>query len=191
MNNENLLAYFPLLDSEWSVLIKLLLTVLIIVMIAVALYDRFIQRKNQLLVNYPLIGRMRYLFYLLRNPMRQYFGDETFYHSFEKIEWINKVAENKNPYLSFSPTSALLFFKESFNLVRVYSLTSSVSESFESLSSLLCRSAFNITDFDTIAPISKMKTKSNPAIRSAYDIQKLLSAFVLSFLNIFLLFLLF
>ncbi len=104
MNNENLLAYFPLFDSDWSVLIKLLLTILIIVMVAVAIYDRFIQRKNQLLVNYPLIGRLRYFFYLLRNPMRQYFGDETFYHSFEKIEWINKVAEKKNPYLSFSPT---------------------------------------------------------------------------------------
>jgi glutamate synthase domain-containing protein 2 len=101
MNN----AILPLFDSDWSVLIKLLLTVLIMVMIAVAIYDRFIQRENQLLINYPLIGRMRYFFYLLRNPMRQYFGDETFYDSFEKIEWINKVAEKKNPYLSFSPTT--------------------------------------------------------------------------------------
>ena len=54
--------------------------------------------------NYPLIGRMRDLFYALRGPMRQYFGDETFYDSFEKLEWVNKVASGKNPYLSFSPT---------------------------------------------------------------------------------------
>jgi len=73
-------------------------------MIAIAIYDRFIQRKNQLLINYPLIGRMRYLLYMLRNPMRQYFGDETFYNSFEKLDWVNKVAAKKNPYLSFSPT---------------------------------------------------------------------------------------
>ncbi len=36
-------------------------------------YDRFIQRRHQLLINYPLIGRMRYLFEVLRDPMRQYF----------------------------------------------------------------------------------------------------------------------
>ena len=104
MNNENLLAYVPIFDLDWGVLVKLLLTALLIVMIAVAIYDRFIQRKNQLLVNYPLIGRLRYFFYLLRNPMRQYFGDETFYDSFEKLVWINKVAKKENPYLSFSPS---------------------------------------------------------------------------------------
>ncbi|MCO4846032.1 MAG: FMN-binding glutamate synthase family protein [Sulfurovum sp.] len=104
MNEENLLVYFPLFASDWSILVKLLLTVLFIVLISVAIYDRFIQRKNQLLINYPLIGRLRYFFYLLRNPMRQYFGDETFYGSFEKIDWINKVSEGKSPYLSFSPT---------------------------------------------------------------------------------------
>ncbi|MBT8343891.1 MAG: FMN-binding glutamate synthase family protein [Sulfurovum sp.] len=104
MNEENLLVYFPLFASDWSILVKLLLTVLFIVLVSIAIYDRFIQRKNQLLINYPLLGRLRYFFYLLRNPMRQYFGDETFYGSFEKIEWINKVARKENPYLSFSPT---------------------------------------------------------------------------------------
>ena len=105
MNEENLLVYFPFFTSDWSVLLKLLLTVLLVVLISVAIYDRFVQRKNQLLINYPLIGRMRYLFYMLRNPMRQYFGDETFYDSFEKLVWINKVARKENPYLSFSPTT--------------------------------------------------------------------------------------
>jgi len=104
MNSEKLFANFPLLSADWGVLIKVLLLVTFIVLFAMFIYDRFIQRKNQLLINYPLIGRMRYLFYALRGPMRQYFGDETFYDSFEKLEWVNKVASGKNPYLSFSPT---------------------------------------------------------------------------------------
>jgi len=92
MNKENLLSYFTVLSSDWSILLKLFFIVIVLVMISVTIYDRFIQRKNQLLINYPLIGRMRYLFYLLRNPMRQYFGDETYYDSFEKLDWINKVS---------------------------------------------------------------------------------------------------
>ncbi len=104
MNKENLLHYFNVLSADWSILFKIFTIVAILMLVAIAIYDRFIQRENQLLINYPLIGRMRYLFYLLRNPMRQYFGDETFYDAFEKIQWINKVSAEKNPYLSFSPT---------------------------------------------------------------------------------------
>ncbi|RLA70210.1 MAG: FMN-binding glutamate synthase family protein [Epsilonproteobacteria bacterium] len=105
MNNKEFTWQFPLLHADWIVLFKLLAIVFLIVLIAIFIYDRFIQRKNQLLINYPLIGRMRYLFYLLRNPMRQYFGDETYYDSFEKLEWINKVSHGENPYLSFSTSS--------------------------------------------------------------------------------------
>lgn len=104
MNGQNILAHFPLFSADWGVFLKILLTLLLIVLISVAIYDRFIQRKNQLLINFPLVGRLRYLFYMLRNPMRQYFGDETYFDSFEKVEWINKVAEGKSPYLSFSPS---------------------------------------------------------------------------------------
>ena len=104
MNNEKVFANFPLLAADWSLFIKVLLVILFLVLFSIFVYDRFIQRRNQLLINYPLIGRMRYLFYALRGPMRQYFGDETFYDSFEKLEWVNKVARDKNPYLSFSPT---------------------------------------------------------------------------------------
>ncbi|MEA3455947.1 MAG: FMN-binding glutamate synthase family protein [Campylobacterota bacterium] len=101
--NKDLFGNFSILTSDWSILIKLFILIVLLIMIALFIYDRFIQRQNQLLINYPLIGRMRYLFYMLRNPMRQYFGDETFYDSFEKLNWINKVSANKNPYLSFSP----------------------------------------------------------------------------------------
>ena len=104
MNNDKFFANLPLFAADWSLLLKVMAVVILLVLIGMFIYDRFIQRKNQLLINYPLIGRMRYLFYALRGPMRQYFGDETFYDSFEKLQWINKVSANKNPYLSFSPT---------------------------------------------------------------------------------------
>ncbi len=91
--------------SDWDTFFHVVGILLILVLIHIFLYDRFVQRKNQLLINYPLIGRMRYLFYMLRNPMRQYFGDETYYDSFEKLQWVNNVALGKNPYLSFSPTN--------------------------------------------------------------------------------------
>jgi len=104
MNNIQIFENINILTTDWSIIIKLFVIVVVLVFIGIAVYDRFIQRKNQLLINYPLIGRLRYFFYLLRNPMRQYFGDETFYNSFEKLDWINKVSANKNPYLSFSPT---------------------------------------------------------------------------------------
>jgi len=104
MNENSFFGNFALISYDWGVLGKTLFIVILIVLIAVLIYDRYIQRKNQLLINYPLIGRMRYFFYLLRDPMRQYFGDETYYDSFEKLQWINRVAHGKSPYLSFSTT---------------------------------------------------------------------------------------
>ncbi|RLA66985.1 MAG: FMN-binding glutamate synthase family protein [Epsilonproteobacteria bacterium] len=104
MNNENIFSHFPLLAANWGVLLKFFIIIILGLMVAIYIYDRYIQRKNQLLINFPLIGRMRYLFYMLRGPMRQYFGDETFYDSFEKLEWINKSSKKENAYLSFSPS---------------------------------------------------------------------------------------
>jgi len=91
--------------EHWDNFFHLMGILLLLVFISIFIYDRFIQRKNQLLINYPLIGRLRYFFYMLRNPMRQYFGDETFFDSFEKLQWVNNVALGKNPYLSFSPSN--------------------------------------------------------------------------------------
>ncbi len=65
-------------------------------------YDRFIQRRHQLLINYPVIGRMRYAFEMLRDPMRQYFGEETFYESRDKIDWVYKAAKDVPNFLSYS-----------------------------------------------------------------------------------------
>lgn len=91
--------HFPILVF----LLKTVLFIFIILSIVLFIYDRFIQRKDQLLINYPLIGRLRYLFYLLRDPMRQYFGDEKFYESFDKVKWVYNAATGKSPYTSFSP----------------------------------------------------------------------------------------
>lgn len=67
-------------------------------------HDRYVQRKHQLLVHYPIIGRMRYLFEALREPMRQYFANETFYDSRDKIDWVYKAAKNVPNFMSFSLT---------------------------------------------------------------------------------------
>jgi len=130
MNSEKLFANFPLLAADWGVLLKVLMVVIALVLVAMFIYDRFIQRKNQLLINYPLVGRMRYLFYMLRGPMRQYFGDETFYSSFEKLEWVNKVASGKSPYLSFSPTKPYANQKTLFKHANFVKEVSEVQETF-------------------------------------------------------------
>ena len=130
MNSEKLFSNFPLLSADWGALIKVLIVVLVLVLLAMFIYDRFIQRKNQLLINFPLVGRMRYLFYALRGPMRQYFGDEKFYASFEKLEWINKVASAKSPYLSFSPTKPYGNQKTLFKHANFVKEVSEVEENF-------------------------------------------------------------
>ncbi len=66
------------------------------------IYDRYIQRRHQLLINYPVIGRMRYFFEILRDPMRQYFGEETFYESRDKIDWVYKASKDLPNFLSYS-----------------------------------------------------------------------------------------
>lgn len=70
----------------------------------IIIYDKYVQRKHQLLINYPLIGRLRYFFEALREPFRQYFGDESFYESKDKVDWVYKAANDKAGYASFSPT---------------------------------------------------------------------------------------
>jgi hypothetical protein len=105
---EELLKYSgAILESEWSDLLKIVSLILIFVAFNVWIYDRFVQRDNQILINYPLIGRFRYLFYALRDPMRQYFGDETFYTLFEKVDWVDKASYDRSLYYSFSLSKPL------------------------------------------------------------------------------------
>jgi len=74
----------------------------IISLFALYIYDRYVQRSHALLINYPVIGRMRYLFEALREPLRQYFADESFYESKDKVDWVYTAAKDKPNYQSFS-----------------------------------------------------------------------------------------
>ncbi len=78
------------------------LSLFFIALIALFIYDRYIQRKHSLLVNYPVIGRFRYLFEALREPLRQYFAEENFYESRDKVDWVYKAAKDIPNYKSFS-----------------------------------------------------------------------------------------
>jgi hypothetical protein len=78
-----------------------------LVMIAWYVHDKYVQREHQLLVNYPIIGRLRYLFEEVREPFRQYFGDEKFYESKDKLDWVYKAARDLPNYASFSPAQPL------------------------------------------------------------------------------------
>jgi len=78
------------------------LSLLFLVLVLLFIYDRFIQRKHSLLVNYPVIGRFRYFFEALREPLRQYFAEENYYESRDKVDWVYKAAKDLPNYKSFS-----------------------------------------------------------------------------------------
>ncbi len=78
-----------------------------VVIVMLFIYDKYIQRKHQLLINYPVIGRFRYLFELMREPLRQYFAEETFFESRDKVDWVYKAAKDKPNYVSFSVSQPL------------------------------------------------------------------------------------
>lgn len=76
----------------------------IIGIVMLFIHDKYIQRKHALLINYPVIGRGRYLLEALREPMRQYFAEESFYDSKDKVDWVYKAAKDRPNYQSFSVT---------------------------------------------------------------------------------------
>jgi glutamate synthase domain-containing protein 2 len=78
-----------------------------IIILAWYVHDKYVQRDHQLLVNYPIIGRLRYVFEEAREPFRQYFGDEKFYESKDKLDWVYKAANDAPNYASFSPSQPL------------------------------------------------------------------------------------
>jgi len=112
---EELLKYSgAIFKSDWGELLKIVSLILLFVAFNIWIYDRYVQRNNQVLINYPLIGRFRYLFYALRDPMRQYFGDETYYDLFEKVDWVNKASYDRSLYYSFSLSKPLQEGKSKF-----------------------------------------------------------------------------
>ncbi|MBE0514709.1 FMN-binding glutamate synthase family protein [Sulfurimonas sp.] len=93
------------IHSFWSFFIdffEFFMLILLLFLVHLFIYDKYVQRNHALLINYPIIGRMRYLFEALREPLRQYFADESFYASRDKIEWVYKAAKDVPNYKSFS-----------------------------------------------------------------------------------------
>lgn len=88
-------------------IMEIVLDILLVSLIFLFIYDKFVQRKHQLLINYPVIGRMRYFLEAIREPFRQYFAQEDFYESRDKIEWVYKTSKGLNAYSSFSPQQPL------------------------------------------------------------------------------------
>lgn len=78
-----------------------------VIFVAGYIHDKYVQREHQLLVNYPIIGRLRFLLEELREPFRQYFGDEKFYESKDKLDWVYKASKDLPNYASFSPSQPL------------------------------------------------------------------------------------
>ena len=94
-----------MLDAIWQFIsdfMEVIISLIFLAVIALFIYDRYIQRKHTLFINYPVIGRFRFFFELLREPMRQYFGDETFYESRDKVDWVYTAAKDKPNFMSFS-----------------------------------------------------------------------------------------
>jgi len=106
----------------------------LLVLLNFYIYDKYVQRKHALLINYPLIGRFRYLFEALREPLRQYFAEETFYESKDKVDWVYTAAKDKPNYQSFSvsqPFSGSRFIiKHSSNVLNENEVDEDVSVIF-------------------------------------------------------------
>ena len=94
--------FFATLENWLLFSIEIISYLSILILINLYIYDKYVQRRHQLLINYPVIGRMRYLFEALREPLRQYFAEETFYESKDKINWVYKAAKNLSNFTSFS-----------------------------------------------------------------------------------------
>ena len=94
-----------MLENVWDFLesaVPIVLSALFVGLVLLFIYDRFIQRKHSLLINYPVIGRFRYVFEALREPLRQYFAEETYYESRDKVDWVYKASKDVPNYKSFS-----------------------------------------------------------------------------------------
>ncbi len=93
--------------NEFFLYIEIIILVILVIILAWYVHDKYVQRDHQLLVNYPIIGRLRYVLEEAREPFRQYFGDEKFYESKDKLDWVYKASRDLPNYASFSPSQPL------------------------------------------------------------------------------------
>lgn len=78
-----------------------LLLLLAILIVGVAIYDRFFQTENIIKARYPFLGRGRYLAHHLRAFVRQYFFDDNDFTNRLVIDWILQVSSGKSGYFGF------------------------------------------------------------------------------------------
>ena len=100
-----------ILDFIWDMFsnfIEFFILAGLIGLVFLYIHDKYVQRSHALLINYPVIGRFRYFFEALREPLRQYFAEETFYDSKDKVDWVYKAAKNVPNYKSFSISQPFL-----------------------------------------------------------------------------------
>ncbi len=71
------------------------------------IHDKYVQRKHQILVNYPIIGRLRFVFKSLESPLDNISVMKKFYESMDKLEWVYSAARDKVNFSSFSPSQPL------------------------------------------------------------------------------------
>jgi glutamate synthase domain-containing protein 2 len=95
------------LINEFFTYIEVFILIILLIILAWYVHDKYVQRDHQLLVNYPIIGRLRYFLEEFREPFRQYFGDEKFYESKDKLDWVAKASRDLPNYASFSPSQPL------------------------------------------------------------------------------------
>lgn len=93
--------------NQFFLYIEIIILIILVIVLAWYVYDKYVQREHQLLVNYPIIGRLRYALEEAREPFRQYFGDEKFYESKDKLDWVYKASRDLPNYASFSPSQPL------------------------------------------------------------------------------------
>ena len=126
-----------ILHTVWAIFIDFIEFFLLAGLVALFMlfiHDKYVQRRHALLINYPVIGRARYLFESLREPLRQYFAEETFYDSKDKVDWVYKAAKDLPNYQSFSvaqPFSGSRFvIKHSPNVLNEHEVSDDTSVVF-------------------------------------------------------------
>lgn len=84
-----------------SNVLLIIFLIILFVLLSLFIFDRYLQRKNLVLANFPIIGRARYFAHELRPFFRQYFGDDNEFAPRSVVDWILNVASGKTGYFSF------------------------------------------------------------------------------------------
>ncbi len=90
----------PLVDIVLIVL-GIIIAIVILLLVIVTVHDRFFEKKNLVIGNFPLLGRGRYVMHELRPFFRQYFGDDDAFAPRIIIDWILDLTKGKSGYFAF------------------------------------------------------------------------------------------